>query len=49
MIVGTTLIHVQRCASTCSQKVVTLNRWGITTLPPCTSGATVVTIWPLIW
>ena len=49
MIVGTTLIQVQRCSAASCQKFDAENRCGITTEPPCTSGATVVTICPLMW
>ena len=49
MMVGTTLIHVQPCRTTCSQKVEALKRCGSTRLPPCTSGAVAVTIWALMW
>ena len=43
MIVGTTLSHVQPCLIAISQKPATENFGGITKLPPCTSGASIVT------
>ena len=49
MMVGTTLIHVHWCSATSDQKFEAEKRCGITTDPPWTSGATVVTIWPLMW
>ena len=48
MMVGTTLIQVQRWAATVSQNVEALKRCGMTRLPPCTSGAVAVTICALM-
>ena len=49
MIVGTTLIQVQRDAIAWSQKRVAENRGAIATLPPEASGASIVTANALMW
>ena len=43
MMVGTTLIQVQRCSIACCQKAAAEKRGGITRLPPWASGASIVT------
>jgi hypothetical protein len=48
MIVGTMLSHVGRCCATSGHHWDTLNRCGMTMLPPDTSGATVAMHWPLM-
>src|SRR5687767_7908309 len=49
MIVGTTLNQVQPCLASRSQNCDAEKRCGATTLPPCTIGPSVATIWPLMW
>ena len=49
MIVGTTLIQVQRMPTACSQNAAAENRGGIARLPPCASGASIVTAKALMW
>ena len=49
MIVGTTLDQVHPWVETRSQNRLARKRDGITTLPALTSGATTVTMAPLMW
>ncbi len=43
MMVGTTLSQVQRFSTACAQKRAAEKRAAIATLPPCASGASIVT------
>ena len=47
--VGTTLIQVHRAAATMGQNFPEENREGMTSEPPCASGASIVTANALMW